>query len=64
MEAQEIRLPRCRGLPTLTEGPFVGYCSVMDLNEIDWGTQVEPKREEAGSGVDLTLAVVRKRNLN
>ena len=35
----------------------------MNLNEIDWGAQVEPN-DNAGNGAELTLTLVKKGQFN
>jgi len=38
----------------------------MNLNDTDWGAQVEMKKsvDATGNGAELTLALVKKSNLN
>ena len=36
----------------------------MDLNDIDWGTQVAPGQDTVGSGLELTLAAVKAKAAN
>lgn len=37
---------------------------MIDLNDIDWGAQVEQKSDAAGSGAEMTLVALKKRNVN